>query len=77
MKDELKKCFHSWYAEQMQEQLKTVPVMNVKVDVSASTFQSDIITKIAIQAPSLMDSRKLVFWMLLLRLFNFSHAMDV
>lgn len=41
LKDELKKGFHSWYAKQLQEQLKSVPLMNVKVDVNAAIIKSN------------------------------------
>ena len=77
MKDELKKYFHSWYAKQMQEQLKTVPVLNVKVDVSASIIKNNSMNWFihawqCLQAqPSIMDSGKLVLWILLLRLFYY------
>ena len=33
IKDDLKKSFHSWYANEVQKQLKSVPVHEVKVDV--------------------------------------------
>ena len=39
--DELKKSFHSWYAKQMQQQLKTVPLVNVKVDVTAGVVKNN------------------------------------
>lgn len=41
LKDELKRGFHSWYAKQMQQQLKSVPLMNVKVDVSAGIIKNN------------------------------------
>ena len=38
-KDDLKKSFHSWYANEVQKQLKSVPVHEVKVDVSAAVIK--------------------------------------
>ena len=39
IKDNLKKSFHSWYANEVQKQLKSVPVREVKVDVSAAIIK--------------------------------------
>ena len=46
IKDDLKKSFHfhSWYANEVQEQLKSVPVHEVKVDVSAAVFKTKSIS---------------------------------
>ena len=40
IKDDLKKSFHSWYANEVQEQLKSAPVHEVKVDVSAAVIKT-------------------------------------
>ena len=40
MKDELKKRFQTWYALEVQKQLKEVPVDKVKVDVTASAIKT-------------------------------------
>ena len=36
IKDEMKKRFQSWYAAEVQKQLKEVPVEDVKVDVASA-----------------------------------------
>ena len=38
MKDALKRKFQTWYAAEIQEQLKEVPVDEVKVDVTAAAM---------------------------------------
>ena len=40
MKDELKRRFHQWYAEEVSKQLKTVSVHKVRVDVSAAVIKA-------------------------------------
>ena len=41
MKDHLRKCFHSWYAGEVQKQLLSgVPLSSVTVDVSASVIKA-------------------------------------
>ena len=39
MKDHLKSKFQTWYASEMQKQLQTTPVADVKVDVAAATIK--------------------------------------
>ena len=40
VKDHLRKCFHSWYAGDVQKQLQSgVALSNVKIDVSASVIK--------------------------------------
>ena len=40
----MKKSFHSWYANEVQKQLKSVPVHEVKVDVSGAVFKTKSIS---------------------------------
>ena len=40
MKNGLKTRFQTWYANEIQKQLKVVPLDKVKVDVTASTIKS-------------------------------------
>lgn len=40
MKDEMKKRFQSWYAEEVQKQLKEVPVDEVKVELSSAVIKN-------------------------------------
>ena len=40
IKDELKKNFHSWYANEVQQQLKSVPVHQVAVDVLTAVIKT-------------------------------------
>ena len=40
IKDDLKKSFHSWHANEMQKQLQSVPVHKVEVDVSAAVIKA-------------------------------------
>lgn len=41
VKDHIKQCFHSWYAQEVQSQLQSsVPVHEVKVDVRASIVKA-------------------------------------
>ena len=40
LKDEVKKRFQAWYANEIQEQLKTVPVYEVKVDVTTGIIKA-------------------------------------
>ena len=44
IKDDLKMNFHSWYANEVQKQLQSVPVHEVKVDVSAAVIKTKSIS---------------------------------
>lgn len=39
-KDDVKKSFHSWYANEVQKQLQSAPVHEVKVDLSAAVIKT-------------------------------------
>ena len=39
MKDEMKERFQVWYADEVQKQLKNVPVDQVKVDLTAAVMK--------------------------------------
>ena len=40
IKDHLKKSFQSWYSEEVQKELRSVPVREVKVDVSSAVIKT-------------------------------------
>ena len=40
MKDELRRRFHTWYAEEVSKQLRTVSIHEVRVDTSAAVIKS-------------------------------------